>query len=85
MPEQTYRRFTVDTCEADAEFLARYLREVEQLAGLTEEFFGAPRALVLPTYFRATILEKAKTVLAMHRRLAPRLHVDNPGVPLQQD
>lgn len=76
------RRITVDESEDDAAFLKTYAEDVDNLCGLVIEMFGDKQATLLSPVFRTMILEHAQRTQWKHRKFADRLHVDNPGRPL---
>jgi len=76
------RRITVDESEADAAFLKTYVEDVDNLCGLVIEMFGDKPATLLSPVFRTMILEHARKTEWKHRKFSDRLHVDNPGKPL---
>jgi hypothetical protein len=76
------RTLKVDESLEDAAYVESYVEGVEHLCGLVVEMFGDHPVTLLSPVFRQMILDKAQQVQRQHRKLVGRLHVDNPGDPL---
>lgn len=78
------RRITCDESLEDAAFVARFVEDVETLAGLAVEMMVEHRSMVLSPVFRRMLAEKAYDVQSRLGPLKNILHADNPPErPLQ--
>lgn len=71
-------RQTVDTSVSDREYVASFIRSVEQLANMTLEMFVTNPAMILSPTMRELMVEKTKLVESRRIKLSGRLVADNP-------
>jgi hypothetical protein len=76
------KRITLDIQEGDEAWRDALIKEIEDLCGMVHEAFVENRVILLSPVIRGIIADKAQSVKKGMDKVYGRIHIDNPGNPL---
>jgi len=74
-----------DIQDGDYEWVAKFIHDIRNLCGMTEEAFETNKVLILSPVMRELIRDAARRLDKKIDKVINRLCVDNAGKPLNED